>query len=232
MKPGTWFAILAAVICVFFRTSLFAESEGALTVKTDPDGIEVWLDDKYIGDSPIMAKKLKTGRYSLKLVDPVQHSSTVEEVFIQAGEQTLIEKTVKSRYGSLKVTSDPEGADVSVLTSLGKTPVSNDFIIPGKYRLEIKHQNKSYEKTVDDVVVSKGETVTLNKTLPKKNALDNKALLRLGFGVLAVGGLVLTVAESVDPNYNSPNNGCKNGQIIGLVAGALCVVGFEIVAFF
>jgi hypothetical protein len=179
-----------------------------------------------------MAKKLKAGRYSLKLVDPVQHSSTVEEVFIQAGEQTLIEKTVKSRYGSLKVTSDPEGADVSVLTSLGKTPVSNDFIIPGKYRLEIKHQNKSYEKTVDDVVVSKGETVTLNKTLPKKNALDNKALLRLGFGVLAVGGLVLTVAESVDPNYNSPNNGCKNGQIIGLVAGALCVVGFEIVAFF
>ena len=232
MKPGTWFAILAAVICVCFRTSLFAESEGALTVTTDPDGIEVWLDDKYIGDSPIMAKKLKAGRYSLKLVDPVQHTSTVEEVFIQAGEQTMIEKTVKSRYGSLKVTSDPEGADVSILTSLGKTPVSNDFIIPGQYRLEIKHQNKSYEKTVDDVVVSKGETVTLNKTLPKKNALDNKALLRLGFGALAVGGLVLTVAESFDPNYNGPNNGCKNGQIIGLVAGALCVVGFEIVAFF
>jgi hypothetical protein len=232
MKPGTLIAILAAFICVFLRTSLFAESEGALTVKTDPDGIEVWLDDKYIGDSPIMAKKLKAGRYSLKLVDPVQHTSTVEEVFIQAGEQTMIEKTVKSRYGSLKVTSDPEGADVSILTSLGKTPVSNDFIIPGKYRLEIKHQNKSYEKTVDDVVVSKGETVTLNKTLPKKNALDNKALLRLGFGALAVGGLVLTVAESFDPNYNGPNNGCKNGQIIGLVAGALCVVGFEIVAFF
>jgi hypothetical protein len=232
MRLENWFYLTAALIVILMRASVFAESEGALTVKTDPDGIEVWLDDKYIGDSPIMAKKLKAGRYSLKLVDPVQHSSTVEEVFIQAGEQTLIEKTVKSRYGSLKVTSDPEGADVSVLTSLGKTPVSNDFIIPGKYRLEIKHQNKSYEKTVDDVVVSKGETVTLNKTLPKKNALDNKALLRLGFGVLAVGGLVLTVAESVDPNYNSPNNGCKNGQIIGLVAGALCVVGFEIVAFF
>jgi hypothetical protein len=232
MKPGTWFTILTAVICVFFRTSLFAESEGAITVKTDPDGIEVWLDDKYIGDSPIMAKKLKAGRYSLKLVDPVQHTSTVEEVFIQADEQAVIEKTIKSRYGSLKLTSDPEGADVYILTSLGKTPVSNDFIIPGKYRLEIKHQSKSYEKITEDVVVSKGETVTLNKTLPKKNALDNKALLRLALGAGAVGGLVWTVVESYDTNFKSPSNGSRNGQILGLVAGSLCVIGFEIVAFF
>ena len=102
-----------------------------LTVKTDPDGIEVWLDDKYIGDSPILDKKLKTGKYTLKLVDPVQHTSTSEDVFIQSGEQTVVEKTLKSRYGTLKVNSDPEGADVYVLTELGKTPVSNDFIIPG-----------------------------------------------------------------------------------------------------
>ena len=162
----------------------------------------------------------------------MQHTSTVEEVFIQAGEQTMIEKTIKSRYGSLKLTSDPEGADVYILTSLGKTPVSNDFIIPGKYRLEIKHQNKSYEKVTEDVVVSKGETVTLNKTLPKKNALDNKALLRLALGAGAIGGLVCTVVESYDKHFTDASNGSKNGQIIGIVAGSLCVIGFEIVAFF
>lgn len=224
--------VAAALLTGALRTAAFADADGSITVKTDPDGIEVWLDDKYIGDSPILDKKLKAGKYSLKLVDPVQHSSTVEDVFIQAGEQTVVEKTIKSRYGSLKVNSDPEGADVYVLTSLGKTPVTNDFIIPGKYRLEIKHQNKSYDKAVEDIVVPKGESVMVNKTLQKKNALDNKALLRLALGAGAIGGLVWTMAESFDPNFKEASNGSRNGQIIGVVAGCLCVIGFEIVAFF
>ncbi|HUI92571.1 MAG TPA: PEGA domain-containing protein [Chitinivibrionales bacterium] len=232
MRLGKWSYLAAAVMLITMRASVFAESEGTLTVKTDPDGIEVWLDDKYIGDSPVMAKKLKAGRYSLKLVDPVQKTSTVEDVLIQANEETLIEKTVKSRYGSLKLNSDPEGADVYILTSLGKTPVSNDFIIPGKYRLEVRHQNKSYDKVVEDVTVAKGETVTLNKTLPKINALDGKALLRLALGAGAIGALVFTAVEGFDKNSKSQGNGSQNGQIIGIVAGSLCVIGFEIVAFF
>ncbi len=232
MTLRTLTVIFAASVCVCFRTAAFADADGTLTVKTDPDGIEVWLDDKYVGDSPVLDKKLKAGRYSLKLVDPAQHTSTVEEVFIQAGENTLVEKTVKSRYGSLKVNSDPQGADVYVLTNLGKTPLSNDFIIPGKYRLEIKQQGKAYDKVVEDIVVPKGETVVLNKTLPKKNLLDNKALLRLTFGAGAIGGFVWAVAECNDGNFHSVNNGSRNGEILGVVLGALCVVGFEITAFF
>lgn len=223
--------MVAWCVCVLLRAAPHAESEGTLSVKTDPDGIEVWLDDKYIGDSPITDKKLKAGRYSLKLIDPVQHSSMVEEVFIQGGERTVMEKTIKSRYGSIKINSDPEGADVSILTSLGTTPLSNDFIIPGKYRLEIKHKSKSYAKVVEDVVVPKGETVTLTKALPKKNILDNKALLRLGLGAGAVGGFVWAIVEHYDKNFRGAN-GSVNGEILGIVAGSLCVIGFEIVAFY
>jgi|WetSurMetagenome_2_1015567.scaffolds.fasta_scaffold00055_45 hypothetical protein len=224
-------SLLAFAVFLFLRTAAFADADGTLTVKTDPDGLEVWLDDKYVGDSPVLDKKLKAGRYSLKLVDPVQHTSTVEEVFIQAGEQTVVEKTIKSRYGSLKVNSDPQGADVYILTNLGKTPLSNDFIVPGKYRLEIRHQNKSYEKIAEDVVVPRGETVILNKTLVKKNPLDNKALLRLAFGAGAIGGFVWAVVEHYDRNFGG-TNGSVNGEILGIVLGSLCVVGFEITAFF
>ncbi len=232
MRPSLWFVVSAAAVCIFFRTSAFAQGDGVLTVKTDPDGIEVWLDDKYIGDSPILDKKLKTGKYTLKLVDPVQHTSTSEDVFIQSGEQTVVEKTLKSRYGTLKVNSDPEGADVYVLTELGKTPVSNDFIIPGKYRLEIKSQNKDYDKIVEDIVVPKGETVEINKPLPKKNALDNKAIVRLVLGAGAIGGFAWGIVERSDAKYWGGTNGSVNGEILGITLGALCVVGFEIVAFF
>jgi hypothetical protein len=229
MNPGKWRTVFFIFLFAVLKTAVYAESDGVLTVKTDPDGIEVWLDDKFIGDSPVMDKKLKAGRYSLKLVDPVQHTSTVEEVFIQAGEQTVVEKTVKSRYGSLKINTDPDGADVSLLTGLGKTPLSNDFIIPGKYRLEINHPG--YKKAVADVVVPRGEVVTLQKNLDKKKALDGKAIARLSLGLGAIGGFVWALVERSDPNFGG-TNGSVNGQALGICLGTICVISFEIVAFF
>jgi hypothetical protein len=209
----------------------FAEADGVLTVKTDPEGIKIWLDDKYIGDAPLLDKKLKPGRYSLKLVDPVQQTSSVEEVFIQAGETTVIEKTVKSNYGSLKISSDPEGADVYISTALGKTPLSNDFMIPGKYRLEIKHPGKSYETFMNDIVIPRGETVSINKALDEKSILNAKAVWRLVLGAGAIGGFVWAVVERGDPNFVG-SNGSVTGEVLGIVLGSLCVVGFEIVGFF
>jgi hypothetical protein len=227
--PKCWCAIAWSVLLAV--PAVFAEADGVLTVKTDPEGIKIWLDDKYIGDAPLIDKKLKPGRYSLKLVDPVQQTSSVEEVFIQSGETTVIEKTVKSNYGSLKVISDPEGAEVSISTTLGKTPLSNDFMIPGKYRLEIKHPAASYKKFISDIVVPRGEIVTVNKALEKKNALDAKAMWRLGLGAGALGGFIMAVVERSDANYGG-SNGSVNGMWIGIVLGSLCVVGFEIVGFF
>jgi hypothetical protein len=229
----SWRRFFSIVFIAGAFSLVHAEADGVLTVKTDPEGIKIWLDDKYIGDSPLMDKKLKPGRYSLKLVDPIQQTSSVEEVFIQSGETTVIEKTVKSNYGSLKITTDPEGAEVSVLTGLGKTPLSNDFMIPGKYRLEIKHPNQTYEKYVSDVVIPRGEVVTVNKalTLIKKESHPGKAIARLALGAGAIGGYVLAVVERGDP-YWGGTNGSVTGEVIGIVVGTLCVVGFEIVAFF
>jgi hypothetical protein len=225
-----WFTMAAILICAALRMSVFAEAEGTLNVKTDPDGIEVWLDDKYIGDSPVIDKKLKAGRYSLKLVDPIQHTSSVEEVFIQANELTVVEKTMKSRFGSLKVTSDPEGADVAILTSLGKTPVSNDFIIPGKYRLEISRQG--CKPAVADVVVPKGEVASVQKSLEKINVLDTKGMAKIALGIGALGGIVWALVETNDPHFHEYSNGTHTGCILGGSLAALCVITLDIVAFF
>jgi hypothetical protein len=223
--------VIAFLMCAAVRSQVFAEAEGTLNVKTDPDGIEVWLDDKYIGDSPVIDKKLKAGRYSLKLVDPIQHTSSVEEVFIQANEQTVVEKTMKSRFGSLKVNSDPEGADVSILTSLGKTPLSNDFIVPGKYRLEINRQG--CKPTVADIVVPKGEVASVQKTLEKKNALDTKGLAKIALGIGAAGGIACALVESNDPHFpHDYKNGAHVGCILAGCCAGLFVITLDIVSFY
>jgi hypothetical protein len=232
---------------------LHAFCDGTLSVKTDPDGIEVWLDDKFVGDSPIVEKKMKPGRYALKLVDPVQHSSTVEDIFIQDGENTVIEKTIKSKFGSLKVNSDPEGAQVFISTELGKTPLTNDFMNPGKYRIELRSPNKKYNSLSEDITIPRGEQVNLTKTLKKNKILDNKALLRLALGAGAGLGFVWAIVEqgkykSNKSAYNdSPNHNINRNydeslkdtygtnatcRTLGIIGGSLCLVGLEIVAFF
>jgi len=234
----TFIAILAV------QSFLYAASGGKLTVRTDPEGVEVWLDERYIGDSPIIDKKLKPGRYTLKLIDPIQHASIEEDVFIQAGENTMVEKTIVGKFGSLNVTTEPKGAVVSISTALGKTPVSNGFMNPGKYRLEIKYPGKYYEPVVEDIVIPRGKSVDLNKTLVKKNPFDKKALVRLGLGAGAVGGFVWALIQQGNYRYekeklkNNPFRSTDNRdsaaaqRTLGIVLGSVCVLGFEVLAFF
>jgi hypothetical protein len=247
------FAALAGAAIAGFAVCARAEAEGTLTVQTDPDGIEVWLDDKYLGDTPIMDKKLKAGRYTVKLVDPIQHTSMFEEVLIQPDKSTVIEKTMKGKFGSLKVGSAPEAADVYLLTSLGKTPLANDFMNPGKYRVEIRHPNKRYAPVSQDIVIPRGETVTINKTLEKTSPFDLKAFVRLALGAGAIAGFVWAIVEQgqykkfdtlSDPDVNTTAtsselqkkkdnaHGAAVQRTFGIILGSACVVGFEIVAFF
>ncbi|MBD3422140.1 MAG: PEGA domain-containing protein [Chitinivibrionales bacterium] len=240
--------ISTAILYASLAFSVVA-GDGTLIVKTRPEGIEVWLDDKYIGDSPIMNKKLKPGRYSLKLIDPIQHTSTTEEVFIQADQITEIEKSIKAKFGSLAVTSEPEGAEVSIATSLGKTPVTNDFMNPGKYRIEIKHPNSSYTSATEDIVIPRGEKVTISKSLEKKSPFNTLALIRLGLGAGAIASYFWAIAENgnsgkhqgsadnlTDPatkeDAQNKADKARNKVIFGSILGTVCVIGFEIVAFF
>jgi len=236
---------IALLIIGVLAVAARAQSDGTLTVKTQPEAIEVWLDDKYIGDSPIMDKKLKPGRYQLKLVDGIQHTSQSEEVFIQAGQTALIEKTIVSKFGSLRVTSEPPGAEVLLLTSLGETPVSNEFMNPGKYRLEVRYPGKNFKPATEDITIPRGELVSVNKTLEAKNALDTKALVRLALGAGALGGFIWAIVEqgeyksnqkqadySSSQKYDDKATAANAWKWVGVIGGSLCVVGFEIVAFF
>jgi hypothetical protein len=249
MKTRTFFCIGIA-LTLLMPCCAWSADEGILTVKTDPEGIEVWLNDKYIGDAPIYEKKVTPGQYAVKLVDPVRRTSVVEQVFIQAGEPTILEKTMTTKFGTLRVTSDPAGADVYLSSPLGKTPFANEFMNPGKYRLEINNPGKLYKPVVQEVLIPRGETVVITKKLEQNKLLDNKALLRLGLGAGAALGFVWAIVEQgkhtqldqkiVDKplvlkdleDWRKQSKSAATKRVLGIVGGSLCIVGFEIVAFF
>ncbi len=235
--------LFSLVVCV--RSGVAGDA--TLTVRTAPEGLEVWLGDSYLGDSPIVDKRVKPGRYSLKIVDAVRHTSVVEQIFLQEDENKIIDKTVEGKYGTLRIGTDPQGAEVSIATSLGTTPLSNEFMVPGKYRLEVRHPNKLYQPTTEEVVVPRGETVTLNRELERTTPFTTKALARLLLGAGAAAGFVVAIveqgkyreylekAESEPAEYDAHIEASETAAVwrtLGIVVGAACVVGFEVVAFF
>jgi hypothetical protein len=239
-------------ICLFpvagFFTASFAE--GVLTVKTDPDGIEVWLGDKFLGQSPIYDKKVKAGKYVLKLVDPTQHTSSNEDIFLQDGDTTVVDRTISSKFGILKVTSDPPGADAIISTELGKTPLTNEFMNPGRYRLEVRPSNPQFVPSLTEITITKGQTVPIDIKLDEKKFFTTKKLVSLGCFAGTVGGFVWAYVAhgnysmskqqqsdavklgGVPSAYDSDINSAGVQQVLGLILGSGCAVGLTITALF
>ena len=121
---------------------------------------------------------------------------------------------------------------------LGKTPLINEFINPGKYIIEIRHPDKQFHPVLKNVVVSEGMANVVADTLFKDKILNNNAYLRLGLGAGALAGFIWAAFESGNrQTYRSQKRYSDAGTagthlVLGVVAGSLCVIGFEIVAFF
>lgn len=239
---GKLILLLILLKCIIF-------ADGMLTVHTVPDKIEVWIDDQYIGDSPIIGKKLRQGRYILKIIDPIQHTSATEDIFVKDKDSLLIEKTIQSRYGKLLVTSEPPGAKVLISTNLGETPLANDFMNPGKYRIEIRYPDQKYQISSSDIIIPKGETVKVDKELKKVNLMNKKAILRITLGALATGALIWAVVDqgnykqyslkASDANlaelrnqYQIKANKAGLRRTIAVGTGITCITVFEIISFF
>lgn len=232
--------ILVYLLVLIAGTFKTAFTDGVLTVKTDPDGIEVWLGETFLGQSPVIEKKIKAGRYVLKLVDPAQRSSSTEDLFIRDNDTSAIERTISSKFGSLSVNSEPEGADVYIATELGKTPLTNDFMNPGKYRIEIRPFGRRYHAKASEVIIAKGETVSLSETLEKDRFFTKKTVVSLALLSGTAGGFIWGLVEQGHYRmYNDRSsidrtkvNDAAFQRTLGILLGSACAIGLEIVTFF
>lgn len=225
---------------LFIYSQIWASMDGLLTVITEPTGVEVWLGNRFVGNSPIREKIIAPGKYEVRLIDPIQKITSTEEVLVGAGKTVIVEKKMIPRYGTLQVKSVPENATVYLTVPLGKTPLKNEFVIPGKYHLEIRHPDSLYKNSERQVVVCEGEAVELVDTLSikKKKIFDKKAIIRLGLGAGAVAGFIYALVENGN-NHRYKNTGrldkahtAKVRRNLSIIGGGVCVVAFEIVAFF
>lgn len=153
-----------------------------IVVKTDKTGDKVYVDDDYIGDTPLTIN-LSYGKHSIKAVRGNQTATKDIDVKIDNKE---VQEYILVFGKLISITSDTKGDDIYVDGEIvGQTPMDVDFSL-GEHEVEVR-RDKLYEtKTIN---VSK-DTQASAYFVPRKEPLE-KYLDR------GVNFLTLNVTHSV-----------------------------------
>ena len=146
---------------------------GYITIKSEPSGADVYIDEQKVGVTPYLMKKIRLGRHSVELRKE-QFEPYADMVLIKVDEvnkqfENVALKAIRVPMGSLDLTSDPSGAVITINgRQYGQTPqVLTDFET-GKYT--VYFTKEGYENLVQTVTVKDGKTETLAVTMTKRNA--------------------------------------------------------------
>lgn len=134
-----------------------------VVIKTDTSGDKVYVDDNYIGTSPITTN-LSYGSHNLKAVRGTQIAVKTVEV-----KTTTVKDEFVLAFGKMiNITSNKKGDDIYVDgKKVGTTPMEIDFSL-GKHEVEVR-RGKLYEKK--DLQVTKNGASSYH-FVPKKEPLD------------------------------------------------------------
>lgn len=143
---------------------------GYVTIKSEPAGAEVYIDDVKVGETPYQMKKIKPGSHVVEL-RKAGYESYADMVTIKAGEPNRqLEKVrlelVSVPVGTLELVSEPEGAVITVKgRQYGRTPQTIDDFETGIY--VVYFSKDGYEELAQSVEVKEGKKSSLNVTLKK-----------------------------------------------------------------
>jgi hypothetical protein len=149
-----------------------AGNTGTLYVETDPPGAEVLLEHRPVGTTPIRLSLTK-GRHVLELHDGGREREI--DVAIEAGETVrhrielatapAQQSATVSAHGSLRVTTQPPGAVVTVDgTPAGPSPVTLSQAAVGTHTVSVRFDGGNVEQRV---VVEPGATASLVVAMPR-----------------------------------------------------------------
>jgi hypothetical protein len=128
---------------------------GYWQVTSSPSDAEVFLNGKYIGNTPLERAEISSGTHELKIRKTLYHEHT-ETIIIEDGDEKSFPVNLDPAYGELRITSDPSGAEVFIEgRNVGKTPYVNLRQPSGSYNVRLS--SDLYSDAHDQVLVSDGQ---------------------------------------------------------------------------
>lgn len=133
---------------------------GRIKITSVPSGANVSINDQLHGQTPLEIPRINAGVYSLRLTQNLYYDEA-DNFEIKPDGEFVKEYKLRPRFGKLTLTSDPPGAEVTVLgASWGKTPLTRDKVPSGEYQLRLT-QTYFFDEEVTLRVVD-GQTTERN----------------------------------------------------------------------
>ncbi len=111
-----------------------------LTVNSEPDNATMWIDDKYVGVTPLSVKELAPGHHFIKL-SKREHMPWTKLVELVYAEEKLTAKLAPKPKGTLSVDSVPPQADVYIDGEYeGKTPFEKKNVDANRYSIRVEKE--------------------------------------------------------------------------------------------
>gem|GEM_PF-862156 len=127
-----------------------------VTINSTPSGAKVYLDNEYIGTTPLMkkgeAEGILAGKYNLRLtMNSDLYIDYEDAITVKAGEPLTKTIDIKSNFGTIKIVTEMTGVKVMV-NGIENKEFSRDLqarLKPGNYEIEIlKDKHQPVKKTV------------------------------------------------------------------------------------
>jgi hypothetical protein len=143
---------------------------GSLNINTVPKGADIYIDGRFVAESPHVVTNLAPGSHTLRL-HKAGYDEYVSTVVVNAGQQKALTITLNRQYpgvGSLEVMSVPSGSSVYLDgTYMGQTPLNSYLdltsILKGTHSLLVRHTD--FQDNTQQVTVKGGDVVRLNVQL-------------------------------------------------------------------
>jgi TolB-like protein len=124
---------------------------GSMNIYSEPSGAKIYLDNAFVGETPISLKKVAEGEHEIRLVK-LNYKIWTSKVVVRSFKPTDVKTTLEVSPGILTVNSEPVGADVYVKGKfIAKTPHTLGNITPGEVVVRVEKEG-FYEWTTSALI--------------------------------------------------------------------------------
>lgn len=181
--------------------SVTLEAAAILRIVTAPGGADVLVDGVKEAESPAEVP-VRPGLRAIEVVK-TGHESWSGKLSFTAGERRLVNLELPYRFGRLEIFSSPSGSRVYLDDEAqdSVTPLVLEEVVPGRYHLRLVLD--TFEDSVSEVTVGRGETVSVFEKLKHTLAYLEKerhrrearnAKIRTGVRIASLGVGVVSAA--------------------------------------
>ncbi len=147
------------------KVSLIAKP-GSMNISSEPDGAKIFLDNTFVGITPMSLKKVAEGEHEIRLVK-LNYEPWTRKVVVRSFQPTDVKTTLEVSPGMLSVNSSPPGADIYLKGKfVAKTPHILSNITPGEVVLRV--EKKGYEEWTTSTFIEPNEHKVLDIDLKEK----------------------------------------------------------------